>query len=133
MKRNMAKVVVLGLLLALVALGSTATTTHAQAQPQGNRGSDQESITHSRELDEWTFNGYAGQYVELWTSHATNGLDTQMTLYDPHGTAIAYDDDDGWLLNAFIGGRLPMNGRYTVHVVSYNNTTGYYTFNWYLE
>jgi hypothetical protein len=131
MSRNVTKAIVIGLLLATATLG--ASTTQAYVGTQSVRGSDRDSIWYSNEFDEWTFNGYAGQYIELWTSNATNGLDTQMTLYDPYGNALEHDDDDGFALNSFIGGRLPVTGRYTVHVVSYNHTTGYYTFNWYFE
>jgi hypothetical protein len=69
-------------------------------------------------IDEWSFNGTAGEQVSIWCAPvAGSDTDPRINLLDPNRQTIASDDDSGGGKTASItGATLPSTGRYTIQV-----------------
>lgn len=73
---------------------------------------------------DWRLNGMAGQVIAI--SVSTGGLfDSTLTVYDPNGVQIAFDDDSGGNLASAIS-RLPLliPGNYRVRVGAFGGSSG---------
>jgi len=98
----------------------------------GADGIDGQLSTRS-DIDRYTIEVPAGASLSAETS-GTGGCetDTMLTIYDPSGAAIAFDDDAADICAALYAGgpgsaltNLPA-GRYTIEVVGYSGTRGHY-------
>ena len=69
-------------------------------------------------IDEWTFQGSAGQTVTFWCAPvAGSDTDPRIKIIDPGGVEIASDDDGGDDRTAMISDlNLPSNGTYRILV-----------------
>ncbi len=73
----------------------------------------------------WTFSGTAGDAVTL---KVTSDTDTELTLLDPTGAMLTYDDDSGGNYNPLLSAvPLPTSGVYTVEVSSSLGDSGTFT------
>jgi hypothetical protein len=83
-------------------------------------------IAELTEWDVWTFQGQAGDVVELAMKPVPSGLDCLIDLYDPAGSIVAAGDP-ATSVDAIISGvPLPMDGLYRVAARSTNDTVGGY-------
>ena len=86
----------------------TVTVTIAAAAPAVGSNQITIGVTESGVItpggsDEWTFEGTAGQIVDINLYASTgSGLDTYMILNGPSGAEVASDDDGGTGLNSRI-------------------------------
>jgi hypothetical protein len=69
-------------------------------------------------VQNWTFNGSAGQQVTIQANAANgDGTDPRINLIGPDGTLLTGDDDGGKNRNALISAfTLPASGRYIIQV-----------------
>ena len=75
--------------------------------------------------DDWTFEGIAGQVVDInLYSSANSGLDTYMILNGPSGAGVTYNDDGGTGYNSRIQRTLGSTGTYTILARGYNGRPG---------
>ena len=75
------------------------------------------SIDFTFDTDDWTFDGVAGQVVDILLSPVTASvLDPVMSLWAPDGSRVIGDDDSGGELDARIVWRLKQTGIYTIKV-----------------
>ena len=70
------------------------------------------STTEEQSL--WEFSGLAGQWLQISMATDDGSFDPELTLYDPNGDRIDYDDDSGNRWNARIETSLPETGVYTL-------------------
>lgn len=81
----------------------------------------------------FTFEASADQVYDLYALSAGDD-DLYMTLYDPSGSEISYDDDNGYQSNPFFRAlNLPEDGTYRVEVSSYSDAELTSDFTVYLE
>jgi hypothetical protein len=66
--------------------------------------------------DEWAFDGNAGDIVEIRAIRTSGDIDPVITLLDPVGQVIAWDDDSLGDLNARLQLVLPSPGRYRIRM-----------------
>jgi len=74
--------------------------------------------------DEYTFEGEAGQMVKI--AMTSGEFDTVLSLRDPSGQEIAYNDDSARSLNSTIITTLPTSGTYTIVARSFSGEGGNY-------
>ncbi|MFN8534931.1 MAG: S8 family serine peptidase, partial [Dehalococcoidia bacterium] len=78
------------------------------------------AISPTEDIDNYGFDGVAGQVVTIRMTRQSGNLDPYLRLYDPGDLRIAWDDDSGGDLNALIRNvTLPATGRYRVAALSY--------------
>jgi hypothetical protein len=109
----------------------TVTITIAAAAPAvgSNQisigGTESGVITAADGSDEWTFEGTAGQIVDInLYASAGSGLDTYMILNGPSGAEEAFNDDGGTGYNSRIQRTLGSTGTYTILARGYNGRPG---------
>ena len=68
--------------------------------------------------DTYTFDGEAGQFIEIRLS--SDAFDTYLILVGPDGERLAANDDGGEGLNSIIQIELPQTGRYSVIANAYD-------------
>jgi hypothetical protein len=57
----------------------------------------------------------------------TAGVDPTLTVYDPSGNQVEFNDDGGWGLDSFIDDFVPTtSGSYNLQVDGWTNSTGAY-------
>jgi hypothetical protein len=75
--------------------------------------------------DAWTFDGTQGDLVTITMSATGGNLDSYLTLLDPQGLEVAYNDDCCGSYNSQIAFfSLPSSGEYTVVASRYGQATG---------
>jgi flagellar basal body-associated protein FliL len=76
------------------------------------------TVASSFELDNWTFEGEAGQPITIYCEPAAGeATDPLVTLLGPDGQSLVEDDDSGGFPNAMIDNfNLPADGIYTISV-----------------
>lgn len=74
--------------------------------------------------DEYTFEGESGQMVKI--AMTSNEFDTVLSLRDPSGQEIAFNDDSARSLNSTIVTTLPVDGTYTIIARSFSGQGGTY-------
>jgi tetratricopeptide (TPR) repeat protein len=74
--------------------------------------------------DEYTFAGESGQMVKI--AMTSNEFDTVLSLRDPSGQEIAFNDDSARSLNSTIVTTLPEDGTYTIIARSFSGQGGTY-------
>ncbi len=83
-------------------------------------------INTAGEQHTYTFEGNTGDRIFIRVRGTSNGVDGCMHLYDPSGTLVADDCDDGGYVT-IDGYDLNMTGTYTLTVQDHeNNDTGFY-------
>lgn len=83
------------------------------------------SITASTPSNSYTFNGTAGDVIEIKMEAQSGDLDPQLVLLGPDDVQIASNDDEGPTLNARLQVRLRQNGTYTIIATSYSGSGDY--------
>ena len=107
--------------------GTTAPTPSAPtstAPPPASMLSYGQTVQDTIELGEtttWLFNGVSGDVVQIGTDTGTNtALDLAITLRDPAGDMVTFDDDSGPGLNPLIDGfALSASGLYTIEIETF--------------
>jgi tetratricopeptide (TPR) repeat protein len=113
----------IGLLFAATALFGAAPLALVSAPAYAaNILQEQGAIEPS--YGEYTFAGQEGQAVTIMLS--SDDFDTVLTLVDPTGMEIAWNDDYGRSLNSTIIMTLPADGTYKVLARSYSGAGGRY-------
>ncbi|MBN1963432.1 MAG: PPC domain-containing protein, partial [Anaerolineae bacterium] len=75
--------------------------------------------------DYWVFIASAGQTIRIDLTATDDAFDTTLTLRNPNGIDIAYDDDGGPNYNSMLSDFvLPVDGMYTIRVGSFANAGG---------
>jgi hypothetical protein len=113
----------------------TVTVTIAAAAgttvPESNEiafGGTRSGVITSGGVEEWTFEGTAGQVVTI-NMYATSGsgLDTYLILNNPSGAVEERNDDGGTGVNSRIERALAETGTYTIESRGYNGRPGFST------
>lgn len=106
---------------------TTTPITSGQTVTGSLTQDDCTSLTRAnRFADRFTFNGTAGQQVDILITAAS--FDTHLILYGPVGNVLAQDDDGGQG-GEWISLNLPATGGYTIEITSaFSQSTGNYTF-----
>jgi uncharacterized repeat protein (TIGR01451 family) len=85
------------------------------------------SISPAGDIDNYYFNGTAGQRITLRMNRTSGSIDPYLELFSPTGFRVAFNDNGGGGVNALINGYLlPQNGLYVIRARSVNNFTGNY-------
>ncbi len=110
---------------------SDYTLTLSEAEPPPvNTGNIEAGQTIEAELapaatDEWTLVAEAGQVFSIAVYAEGNNFDTTLSIVDPDGSEIAFDDDGATNLNSMLRGwRSPADGAFVIHVASYSGRGG---------
>ncbi len=86
-----------------------------------------ESILEQGEHEEWTFEGQAGDMVDISMVGNDSLNDTYLELYGPDNALLITDDDSGGNLDALIGGYiLPQTGQYRIVARAFSDGIGPY-------
>jgi len=80
-------------------------------------------IDPSYEQEWWSFDASAGEALVIKAVRTGGGLDGWLSLFDPSGREVAFDDDSGGDYNPLIRYTARATGRYNVRVSSYNGAT----------
>lgn len=119
---------VLGLLLATTVISTSSLLflpgSRVKAQETGQNILQQDGRLEPMQA-EYTFQGRRGQSVAVTMSSAD--FDTVLSLVDPRGEEIGYNDDFGRSLNSTIVMTLPADGTYKVVARSFSGTGGNYS------
>lgn len=84
-------------------------------------------IAPADELDFWGIQFLAGEFVTIRASRLGGDLDGWISLFDPWGNEVAYDDDSAGSRNPLVRFDVRSGGQYTIRVNSFNlRTTGEY-------
>ncbi len=102
----------------------SASPTPLPTPASSNQGSigygDTVTGSLNRSLDSWTFNGSAGDVVNIAMN--SSDFDTYLELYGPDGQEVTRNDDGGPGLNSLIENvTLPTSGTYTIIARSFGN------------
>lgn len=84
------------------------------------------TINPARDRDDYYFDGSAGQAITLRMDKRDSNIDSYLELYNPDGSLLAQDDDNGGDRNARIAVTLRQNGRHKVIAREYSDRTGGY-------
>lgn len=84
------------------------------------------TINPARDRDDYYFDGSAGQAITLRMDKRDSSIDSYLELYNPDGSLLGQDDDNGGNLNARIAITLRQNGRHKVIAREYGSGTGGY-------
>ncbi len=84
------------------------------------------TINPARDRDDYYFDGSAGQAITLRMDKRNSNIDPYLELYNPDGSLLGQDDDNGGNLNARIAITLRQNGRHKVVAREYGSGTGGY-------
>jgi hypothetical protein len=82
-------------------------------------GSGNGRIDPAWEAEYWYFDAQAGETVVIKVIRTSGNLDGWLSLFDPYGNEIAYDDDSGGNYNPMIRRSLSVSGQYRIRVSSY--------------
>jgi hypothetical protein len=113
------------LLIVLVLLMTVgAMAVQAQAVPEGSPIEYGQVITSELTQDApeefYSFEGSAGDVVDIVMTATNNGFDTYLYLFDSRGTEITYNDDGGDGLNSrILAFELPADDTYTIRATSF--------------
>ncbi len=114
---------------AIPTLTPTATLTAAPTltptpiyQPLGllvmtlpDGGAHDGSFSRTGERHVYLFSGEAGQFASIRMAKLSGSVDPSVTLFGPEGQPLAYDDNSGGDLDAYLSNvRLPANGQYII-------------------
>ncbi len=110
--------------LVLAPVAPLASAQDGDARPLSFFDPVQGTLTASHPVDEWVFEGSAGQVVSLIAATLDN-LDPVLTLIGPDGSPVAENDDlDSLVTDAGLEAfALPQDGDYTVRVSRYDDST----------
>jgi hypothetical protein len=86
------------------------------------------TISPAYNTDDYTFNGTAGDVVEIRQNKNGSSLDSYVELFGPNNY-YAFDDDGGGSYNSFLRRTLPTSGQYRIRAKAYAASTGAYTLN----
>lgn len=95
-------------------------------------GDGYDQIDPAYELDYWGLDVQSGQRLTIRASRTNGDLDGWISLFDPYGNEVAYDDDSAGSLNPQVRHDATMSGSYTIRVNSWNLRTmgGYHLEIW---
>ncbi len=80
-----------------------------------NGGAHDGSFSRNGERHVYLFDGEAGQFASIRMTQLSGSIDPSITLFSPEGQSLAYDDDSGGGLDAYLSNvRLPESGQYIV-------------------
>lgn len=81
-------------------------------------------ITDDRPVEQYTFQGQAGDQVLIQMDALDNALDPFLYLYGPNGEIVGQDDDSGEGVNAELAVVLPVEGTYTLIATRFGRENG---------
>jgi serralysin len=82
-------------------------------------------IGSATEHDDYSVYLSAGTNYDFYAANLS--VDTVLTLYNPSGTQVRYNDDGGWGVDSFIDDyTAPSSGWYTLRADGYSSDTGSY-------
>ncbi len=84
------------------------------------------TINPSRDRDTYYFDGSSGHVITLRMEKRNSTIDSYLELYNPDGSLLGQDDDNGGDTNARIAITLRQNGRHRVVAREYGTGTGGY-------
>lgn len=82
-------------------------------------GSGNGRIDPAYEQEDWSVDASAGETLVIKAIRTSGNLDGWLTLFDPYGNTVAYDDDSAGDLNPLIRYTVTRSGRYGITVSSY--------------
>jgi hypothetical protein len=84
------------------------------------------TISPSGDRDDYYFDGSAGQAITIRMDKRNSDLDSYVELYNPDGSLLGRDDDNGGNRNARLAITLRQNGRHKIIARDYGSGTGGY-------
>jgi hypothetical protein len=90
-----------------------------------NQGIDG-TINPARDRDDYYFEGSAGQAITIRLDKRDSSIDPYVELYNPDGTLLGQDDDNGGNANSRLAISLRQNGRHKIIAREYGSGTGGY-------
>ncbi len=84
------------------------------------------TVNPAGDRDDYDFDGSSGQAITIRMDKRASTLDSYIELYNPDGSLLGQDDDNGGDRNSRIAITLRQNGRHKVIARGYSSSTGGY-------